>query len=263
MLSAVIIIVGMIAIFFASMWLAIALALEDFSVPLKNALPYKNVLFIYPHPDDEHVSGGLSHVLSQGGARTTLLLLTKGERGTPDASLRRELKSIRTHEVTRSAKILGFSELIVEDMGDNTLKKKKAALKKKIGAVMRRVHPDLVVTYDRSGLYGHPDHMVVSDVITELYASQRKKTTLWYLSFSKYIFSVTKLPTHMATNKTFMTLRAAPTHRIWIGPHVLAKLRSLYSHQSQLPAFKKSIPGRLPLWYVHSARLFEYYAVVS
>lgn len=261
MIAVLIIVFGMVLISVFAFWLAIAVALEDFTVPIRSKFPFKKVLVVFPHPDDEISVAGFIHRLSKRGTHTTLLLLTKGERGTHDASLQTPLKKIRSLETKHSVKHIGFTTLLMEDMGDGQLKKKKILLQRKIQTVMSKVKPDLVITYDPSGLYGHPDHMIVADVLTDRMRNKSKNTTLWYIVFSEYMLGAIRLPTHMATDKRFMSLRVPPTHKIWIGSDLLAKLRALYAHKSQLTSFKKATAMFfMPPWFLHSTRMFEYFA---
>lgn len=254
------IVLGMACIFFVSMWIAIAIALEDSTVPIRNNFSFKNVLVIFPHPDDESMTcGGLVQILREHGAHATLLILTKGECGTPDASLQAGLGKTRTAEAKQSAHVLSYTQCIVEDMGDGKLSTKKTAVKKKVASVMQKVKPDLVVSYDLSGVYGHADHIALAEIVTELIKTNFKKTTLWYVTLSKFTFTAIKLPIHMAKSDKFLSLRSIPMFRVFIGARVIGKLRSIYSHKSQLNSFKEVIPLHLPLWFVHSTRLYEYY----
>lgn len=264
MIAFLVIIFGMILIFIFSMWLAIAVSLDDFSIPTRSNIPFKNILVVYPHPDDESLTtGGLIHMLAQKGAKATLYILTKGERGTPNASFKPSLRNIRTHEAQNSAKVIGFSHCIVENLGDGQLGKKKLLIKKHILEILNKVKPDLVITYDRSGLYGHPDHMIVSQVVTELVVKKFKNTTLWYSVLSDSLLGAAHLPTHMAKNSDFIALRSKPTHKVWIGHHVLSKVRSVYCHHSQSLSFKKGTVLHAPLWFIPSTRWFEYFADVK
>src|SRR5690242_11912946 len=103
-------------------WLAGFLLVNDFSVPRRDARAFKRVLVIFPHADDEAVTcGGFLHRLSTSGCAVTLVLLTKGERGTPDATVNLSLKNIRTQEAQRVTRILKISQSIQQDFGDGEL----------------------------------------------------------------------------------------------------------------------------------------------
>src|SRR2546421_12713503 len=110
-------------------WTTGFLLVTDFSVPLRDARQFKHVLVIFPHADDEaSTCGGFLHHVSRGGSAVTLVILTKGERGTPNATLDVSLKDIRTREAQAVAAILGISRLIQEYFGDGDLHDKKQEL---------------------------------------------------------------------------------------------------------------------------------------
>lgn len=64
------------------LWLTGFLLATDFSVPLKDARRFKNILVIFPHADDETITcGGSLHRFSAKDCSVTLAILTKGEKG--------------------------------------------------------------------------------------------------------------------------------------------------------------------------------------
>lgn len=247
-----------LAIFF--LWLYTFFLLADFSPKNANIDKFNKILLIFPHPDDEVLtSGGLIKSLTQANKRVTVHILTKGEKGQEGAIFNPELKEIRTREVNQVAKILGIQKLILDDFGDGELPNKKQLIDKRVREVIKSEKPDLIITYDLSGLYGHPDHIALSEIITSL----QNKPKLWYVSFPHKFYALTKLPIHMADNPEFMKRKTSPNLKFFVGFNVLFKIRALYSYKSQLLAFKKSTPKNLPLWFVLSARLFEYYHEVT
>lgn len=70
-------------------WLTIFFLANDVSVPLASISKYKNILVIFPHPDDEVLTaGGLMRTLSNSGKKVNLIILSKGERGRPGFFIR-------------------------------------------------------------------------------------------------------------------------------------------------------------------------------
>src|SRR5579859_3433943 len=131
------------------LWLTGFLLVSDFSVPVRNARQFRHVLAIFPHADDEAIMcGGTLHRLSARGKAVTLVVLTRGEKGTRMATSRASLKEIRTKEARAVAAILGISELIQEDFGDAELHEKKQELRTFIQALIEQEKPDLLLTYD-------------------------------------------------------------------------------------------------------------------
>jgi LmbE family N-acetylglucosaminyl deacetylase len=225
---------------------------------------YKNIMAIFPHPDDEVLgSGGFMLKAHSAGIRTTLVILTKGERGTPDAALQNNLKKIRTSEATKSAKLLHIGTFIHEDLGDGQLTKNRILVKKCIETHIKKIKPDLIITYDPSGLYGHPDHMITSDIVTKLVKDSKHTIKLLYTVLPPFMHHIAKLPTHMANDPGFTSKRTAPNRSFFVGLQSFTKIKALYAHTSQLAGFKKSVPFSLPLATYALLYMREYFHQVS
>jgi LmbE family N-acetylglucosaminyl deacetylase len=243
-------------------WLTGFFIANDFSVPTQKIGPYKNVLIIFPHADDEVVNaGGFIHALSRQKSKVTLGILTKGEKGTPDGHLDPQLKNIRVEEGEKSSRILGVTKVIQEDFGDGELINKKEVLNQYIDKLIKKTQADLVVTYDLAGLYGHPDHITVSEVVTDLMKNTYKTTPLWYVSFPKKVLAMATLPEHMAKDPKFKNRRAYPTFKVSISLDISAKINALYAHKSQYQSFRSSLPLKfMPIWFFYTMPQFEYFS---
>lgn len=243
------------------LWIAGFLLATDFSVPLRDVRPFRHALVIFPHADDEAVTcGGVLHRLSRGGSMVTLVILTKGERGTPNAARDARLMESRTREAQAVTAILGISKLIQEDFGDGELHEKKLALAAFIEMIIEQERPDLLITYDLAGMYGHTDHIACSQIITELRDSRFRDVPLWYVTLPKRILTRTRLPEHMATDSHAQAMQVLPTQRIFIGGSVVPKIKAWYTYKSQRAALARSIGNLHPIWFFLSMMLFEYVA---
>lgn len=134
------------------------------------------LLLVHAHPDDESImTGGVMARAHDGGHRVVLVTSTRGEEGeihnVDEASTRPYLADVRTEELRRAAEILGVDRQVFlgyRDSGmagtpanDNPASFNQAPLADaagRIAAILREEKPDVVVTYDPSGTYGHPDH---------------------------------------------------------------------------------------------------------
>jgi hypothetical protein len=67
----------------------------------------------------------------------------------------------------------------------------------------------------------------------------------------------------MAKDAHFADRRGLPNMRIFIGRGVFAKVVSVYSHKSQRHGFRSMMPFHLPIWFVYSSQLYEYYERVN
>jgi len=135
------------------------------------------LLLVHAHPDDEAIStGGAMLKARADGHRVVLVTATRGEVGEiynmDEASTRPHLGEVRTKELEAASRLLGVNRgefLDYRDSGmvgtaDNENPKSfhQAPLDEaaaKLAAILREERPDVVVTYDADGTYGHPDHI--------------------------------------------------------------------------------------------------------
>ena len=125
------------------------------------------LLAIFAHPDDESMGmGGTLAKYSAQGVETHYICATRGERGWfgpeqqnpgPEA-----LGLIRTRELENAAKELGITGLYFLDYIDGDVDQANHidAIGKIVSHV-RRIKPQVIVTFPPDGNYGHPDHIAV------------------------------------------------------------------------------------------------------
>lgn len=240
--------------------------LNDFSVPTTNIAAYKKIFIIFPHADDETLTAsGLMKLANTQGKQVTWIILTKGEKGNPTDTYDPKLKAIRVSEVQKVASMLGVSEVIQKDFGDGQVKQKKKEVTEFLTTVFQKEKPDLVITYDLSGWYGHPDHIATTEVVNAVIKTIAPKTHLWYVTLPKQVWSLAGgLPTRMAENPDWITHRTFPNAKVFVGFHVIDTILSLYTYKSQYQAFRDSIPfAPIPMWFLISMEWFEYFHVVQ
>jgi len=139
------------------------------------------LMAVHAHPDDEATTtGGILARYSAEGIRTVLVTCTNGELGDaldgtkPGDAGHDEQRVVeaRRHELEESCRVLGVRHLEMlgyRDSGmagweSNQAPGAFATLPVDVAArplvtLMERYHPDVVVTYDDYGFYGHPDHI--------------------------------------------------------------------------------------------------------
>lgn len=128
------------------------------------------LMCVLAHPDDESLAtGGVLAKYAAEGVETYLLTATRGERGwwgsDEDNPGLAELGRIREAELHAAARVLGLREVVMLDYVDGELDQAdpiEAA--QKIATELRRVRPDVVITFDPDGVYGHPDHIAISQL---------------------------------------------------------------------------------------------------
>jgi LmbE family N-acetylglucosaminyl deacetylase len=131
---------------------------------------------VLAHPDDESLGmGGTLAKYAAEGVDVFLLTATRGESGRFRGIRRGErdhpgsvaLAGIREAELRAAASALGVGEVSLLDYHDQHLD--RADPREAIGAIVeqvRRIRPDVVVTFGPDGAYGHPDHIAISQFAT-------------------------------------------------------------------------------------------------
>ncbi len=125
------------------------------------------LMCILAHPDDESLgTGGILAKYAAEGVQTSLLTATRGERGWPGEPFaypgQAALGHLRENELRAAADILGVHELVLLDYIDGDLDQTDPAIiQAQIAHQLRRLRPDVVVTFDPSGAYGHPDQIAI------------------------------------------------------------------------------------------------------
>jgi LmbE family N-acetylglucosaminyl deacetylase len=131
------------------------------------------LMCIFAHPDDETLlgTGGLLAKYAAEGVETYLISATRGERGwqgDPDQDPGLEgMGRLREAELREAASILGLHEVNFLDYIDGELDQvnPEAAIAT-IVSHLRRVQPQVVITFPPDGIYGHPDHIAISQLVS-------------------------------------------------------------------------------------------------
>ena len=132
----------------------------------------RSLLCILAHPDDESLGfGGMLAHYAHAGVATHLITATRGERGWlgepaayPGAEM---LGRMREGELRAAAEILGIRETTFLDYMDGDLDQADpAAIINVLVGHLRRVRPQVVATFDPTGIYGHPDHIAICQFTT-------------------------------------------------------------------------------------------------
>lgn len=120
----------------------------------------RSALLVVAHPDDiEAFCAGTAVSLVAQGARVAFLLLTSGDKGSADPLADpRQIAATREAEQRAAARVLGVDDLTFLRLPDGEVTD-TLALRAAIAAQIRRVRPDLLITFDPWRPYAfHNDH---------------------------------------------------------------------------------------------------------
>ena len=186
----------------------------------KQSFNPRRVLLVHAHPDDESLFTG--HVIADriaDGAEVYLLTLTRGERGKVKlADLKSlegraaEMGAFRTAELMNALDAYTIDEAKVQhsfagtrayldsgmrisSFGRPTRKRlldemslvaaATPVIADDILKIMNQLRPDAVITYNRKGGFGHPDHKKAYDATTmaiRKYAKNHRKPQFWTIA---------------------------------------------------------------------------------
>ena len=139
------------------------------------------LMAVHAHPDDEVLgTGGVFARYSEEGVRTVLVVCTNGEQGDGPGGLKpgepghdaAAVAATRLAELGKSVSYLGVSDVELLGYRDSGMAGWSANADpgvfwnvplaepaERVAALMRQYRPQVVVTYDENGNYGHPDHI--------------------------------------------------------------------------------------------------------
>ena len=167
------------------------------------------VLAVFAHPDDEGFgSGGTLAMLSSLGASITLVCATNGDVGEisdPALATPETLAEVRQGELRRAMAVTGIGDIRFLNYRDSGMvgtadnehpnslhMAEDGVVVERVAAVLREVDPDLVMTHDPTGGYGHPDHKAICRHTTRAWEEWRRdesgKGALYYAAFPRSFF---------------------------------------------------------------------------
>lgn len=168
------------------------------------------LMAVHAHPDDEaSTTGGILAKYSAEGIRTVLVTCTDGALGdSPDTKAGEDghtddhdadaVIALRTRELQDSCAVLGISHLEQLGYRDSGMMGwptndapgsfwstpvEEAATP--LIALMEKYRPDVVVTYDDFGFYGHPDHIQAHRITMAALEATGSTAKLYFPTFRR------------------------------------------------------------------------------
>lgn len=168
------------------------------------------LMAVHAHPDDEaSTTGGILAKYSAEGIRTVLVTCTDGALGDSPESKAGEdghgddhdhdaLVATREAELRHSCEVLGIHHLELLGYRDSgmmgwptndapgsfwSIPVEEAA--KPLVALVEKYQPDVVVTYDDFGFYGHPDHIQAHRITLAALEATGSQAKLYFPTFRR------------------------------------------------------------------------------
>lgn len=222
---------------------------------------------VFAHPDDETFSvGGSVAAAVDAGARVVAICATRGEAGqiadphlaTPDtlgdireAELRAACAELGVHDV----RLLGYRDSGMDGSADNADPRALASapddeVVDRIAAHFQELRPDVVVTFEPGGVYGHPDHRKISRCCTAAF-DLVPGARLFHAGPARSAFKamLTEMkaagvgePFPFDGSDTFGTADADITTIVDVSAQLPRKRRALAAHRTQIDPWLASLP---------------------
>ena len=148
-----------------------------------SALPdWRRVLAVVAHPDDESFGlGALLSTFAAAGAEVHVLCLTRGEASTL-RGVEGDLATIREHELRAAADALGVRGVDLRDLPDGRLAElDRAVIDDEVERAVLATRPDGVITFDTTGISGHPDHVAATEATVRVAGRHELPVLAWTL----------------------------------------------------------------------------------
>jgi LmbE family N-acetylglucosaminyl deacetylase len=251
---------------------------------MENNASVRTLVFCHAHPDDEALlTAGTMAKAVAAGHRVVLVMATDGAAGLATSAID-DLAAARSQELATSAQILGVHRVVNLGYADSGLDASAAngfahvaldVIGQQIAQVLREEDADILVGYDPSGGYGHPDHIQVHR--TARLAAQQTGVQLFEATLPREPIART---VHLAARLRLTpvdfdprefdrawTPRAQITHRVNVRDHLVAKRAAQAAHASQASADDGvrtlQVLGKLPAPLAHALLGTEYYVEVT
>ena len=136
----------------------------------------RTLVAVYAHPDDESSASPILARYAREGVKVHLIIVTDGAAGGQNTSIPRgaELARARAEEARCATGALGAAPPILLEFPDGQLGNyaddplRLFKVTQRVQEELQRLRPDALITWGPDGGTGHPDHRLVSAVVTQL-----------------------------------------------------------------------------------------------
>ncbi|MEU6562971.1 PIG-L family deacetylase [Nocardia nova] len=219
------------------------------------------IMAVHAHPDDEVIStGGIFAQYAAEGIRTVLVTCTNGEQGDAPGGIKpgepghdeNAVRTQRLSELRESAALLGIDHVELLGYRDSGMdgwdgNHDPEAFRNipveqstaRLADLMRRYRPQVVVTYDENGNYGHPDHIQANRIAVAAAEATGIPDKLYYTAIpregSQEMFATLRAQglVDFDMPEDFGTPMDLITAIVDVSSHAQRKVKALEAHGSQ------------------------------
>ncbi len=225
----------------------------------------KALLVAVAHPDDETfgMGGTMAHFADRGW-QVTIVCATRGEVGEisdPSLATPETLGQVREQELRDACRVLGVGDVRFLDYRDSGMagtpenadaralcNADPARVTADFAAILRELQPAVVLTWDPSGGYGHPDHIAVHRYATAAFeqvaAASAAGMALYYTALPVHLFQEMAIElqrqgiefgSESMHEQAEKLPRLPVTTEIDVTPYAERKTASFKEHRTQTP----------------------------
>jgi len=189
----------------------------------------RRLLAIFAHPDDEtYRAGGTLALLAGRGVRVWVLCATRGEAGVPGLSPE-QAGQVRERELRCACRALGIEPPRFLDYQDGTLAQvDEDQAVKRVVRVVRKLRPQVLLTWPPDGVSGHPDHVAVSRWTGEAFRRVAGPLSLYHIVVPRSLAQSLGM-THLHTVPDEAVTLAVDVSAVWE-----AKVAAIRCHRTQM-----------------------------
>jgi LmbE family N-acetylglucosaminyl deacetylase len=202
------------------------------------------LLAIFAHPDDEASVGPVLAKYATAGVRVHLAVASDGRLGVTEqagipagdtlAAARADELRCAAQKLSLEAPVLfGLHDQLKMGEGLTAHMDQIRELRDRVRQLFEALQPDAVITWPASGWTGHPDHRLVSAVVTEVFQSQpwSKPTWLYYPAVPAGRLAASNPLSGASMDPRFLTVEVS------VGPQDYDKAKQAWlCHKSQYTA---------------------------
>jgi LmbE family N-acetylglucosaminyl deacetylase len=199
---------------------------------------------VWAHPDDEGAVGPILARYAREGVKVYIVIATDGAQGGANTTIPRgpELARVRAEEARCATAALGINAPILLGFPDGQLgtfsddPARLFRLTQRLQEELQQLRPDAVITWGPDGGTGHPDHRLVSSLVTQLVRAGAPglPDRLFYASLPvegmRAMNPTRGEPPMLIPQSTYLTTRVP-----FSAADFDAALRSMKCHKTQYP----------------------------
>lgn len=207
----------------------------------------KTIVGVFAHPDDESFGPGGTLAKLAKKNDVYVICVTGGDAGQNERKhTSRLLSDIRHDELKEASQILGIKKRFCLKYKDGTLSNNKYhEIASKIEKILKKLKPEIIITFEPKGVSGHIDHIAVSMITTFVF-----KNNPWIKKLMYYCIKDTRREKYLDDYFIYFPegyKRSEIDEEVDTTKTLETKIRAIRAHKSQKKDADRIIKSLLKL----------------